>query len=330
MTLPRRNVPGTPEEEIWEFLNNLAQDVGALQRATTLRNASISGGTGLRILNESAGDGQAPKVRLHLSPNGTITAFDVNTGDPVVRMGRMVETGTAPGADPYGIEVKVGGNWVQLGAQDVAVPWANVTGKPGNYNAGTQTWWPTAHPHPGTDITSPVADAQNSQNAGLAQQANGSQWAHTNVVAGTQSYAVWVGNDGGFHFGRTTSSRRRKENIRDWAPADFRRVLSLRPRLFDRKAEFRAPEVEGEPAIGPARRIEGRKNEYGMIAEEVNEHLPEVVTWYDGEIDGIQYELIGVALIPVVRDQEQRISALEGEVEELREAVRKLQEKRNP
>jgi hypothetical protein len=48
------------------------------------------------------------------------------------------------------------------------------------------------------------------------------------------------------------------------------------------------------------------------VAEQVHEHVPELVSWFDGEIDSVRYDLLSVALIDVVRDQENRIRALEG------------------
>ncbi|MCU1568790.1 MAG: hypothetical protein JWQ56_3727, partial [Pseudarthrobacter sp.] len=127
--------------------------------------------------------------------------------------------------------------------------------------------------------------------SGTVPQANGSEYGFTNNVAGTQFYALWVGNDGGFHFGRNTSSIQYKENVHahDVDPA---KVLELQPVVYDR--------------------IDGLPGEYGLIAEQVAEHLPELVVWFDGKIDGLRYDLLPVALLDVVRDQENRIRALEG------------------
>jgi Chaperone of endosialidase len=148
------------------------------------------------------------------------------------------------------------------------------------------------HTHPGDQVTTPVAEA------------NGSSYAWNNVVAGTTTYAVQVGNDGGFHFGRPTSSIRYKYNVREHY-TDPANILSLTPVVYDRLP------VEVTRPDGTTTWTIGREDEYGLIAEEVYEKFPELVTWFDGQIDGIRYELLAVALLEVVKDQDLRIKALE-------------------
>jgi hypothetical protein len=114
-------------------------------------------------------------------------------------------------------------------------------------------------------------------------------------------YAVWVQGDG--TFARNTSSRRFKQNIRD-IDIDPDAVLSLRPRVYDRR-----PKEEGGDYL---------RDEFGLIAEEVAGTLPEIVTYdEEGRIDALRYDLLGVALLPVVQDQADRIERLERLVEEL-------------
>jgi len=217
---------------------------------------------------------------------GTFVAYDATGLTPVARFGSLIET--AP--TEYGVEVLVGSTWVRLGNQTTT--WGSISGTPA-------TFPPTAHTHVGADITS-----------GTVPQADGSQYGWTNNVAGSNYYAVWVGDDSGYHFGRNVSSRRYKENIaaHDVAPSG---VLALRPVRYDRKATFRYPEdADGNRLIGPEQKIEGAKNEYGLIAEEVALTLPEIVTYYDGVIDGVRYDLLGVALLPVVKAQQAQIDKL--------------------
>ncbi|KRE79916.1 hypothetical protein ASG71_07725 [Arthrobacter sp. Soil763] len=206
-------------------------------------------------------------VGVSMDDDGVFVVYDAAGTTPVARFGPL--DNSAPGE--YGVEVKVGTTWVQLGNQ--ASTWAGIAGKPATYP-------PSAHTHVGSDITS-----------GTVPQADGSQYGWTNNVAGTSFYQVWVGNDGGYHFGRNTSSIQYKENVRahNTNPAN---VLALQPVIYDRK--------------------EGGTNEYGLIAEQVAEHFPELVIWFDGKIDGLRYDLLAVALLDVVKDQEDRIRALEG------------------
>lgn len=314
-TAPRKTVETDPMRQVMNLIRQMQGAIEVLQRSSTLRNASISGGDGLQVLDE---DG-TPQV--HLAPDRTVTVFD-EAGAPVLRMGTMFETGP----EPYGIEVRVGdGSWVQLGSQ--AVAWENVGAKPAGYDEPTGLWDPTPHQHPGGDITSAVPNATNATtaatatNATHADQADGSQYGWTNSVQGTEFYALWVGNDGGFHFGRNTSSVKYKMNIEDAPAKDPKRVLKLRPVIYDRK-----PSLEQLPAgaEGPRRVFPGRQDEYGLIAEETLPHVPEVITYFDRQIDGIRYELLPVAMIPLLQQQDREIQELKAENSAIKDAIRKL------
>lgn len=113
-------------------------------------------------------------------------------------------------------------------------------------------------------------------------------------------YAMWMNSSR--YIGRNTSSIRFKENVRDY-PADPDAVLALRAVIYDRK-----PDEEGNP---------GNTNEFGLIAEEVHEHVPEIVTYFDGEIDSVRYDLLAVALLPVLQRQAEQIALLQQQVKAL-------------
>ncbi|MGC4928084.1 tail fiber domain-containing protein [Streptomyces sp. DT117] len=183
--------------------------------------------------------------------------------------------------------------------------WKDITGAPSTYA-------PSSHSHAWSSITSrpstfpPASHSHSSylESGDTISWANGSKKPHSNSVSGSGTYyAVWVEGNG--TFARNTSSIRFKQNVRD-IDVDPAAVLSLRPRVYDRK-----PKEEGADA-------DYRRDEYGLIAEEVHEHLPEIVNYdEDGQIDGLRYDLLGVALLPVVQDQERRIKALEERLERL-------------
>lgn len=280
---PRQGADPSPMGRLSGLIRQLRADVDVLQRGTSLRNASISGGQGLRILDD---DGT---LQAQIAPDRTITVFDPD-GAPIVRMGEMLESGP----QDYGIEVRIGGSWIQLGSQNVA--WDNVGAKP--------VWAQDGGSVPAAYISGTVAAANSANWAALA---DGSQHAFNNTVQGTQFYAVWVGNDGGFHLGRNTSSRKYKQNIRDHPTNDG--VLGIQLADFDRLDQLRPP-AEG---IGPSNLIRGSRDEFGAIAEQVAEVFPEAVQWFEGEIDGIRYEMIGLGLVPVVREHETRLAAIETE-----------------
>lgn len=235
---------------------------------------------------------------------GTFVAYNAAGTAPVARFGSLIET--AP--TEYGVEVLVGSTWVRLGNQTTT--WDSVSGKP-------STFAPSTHTHAGTEITSAVANATNAVEAVHAAQADGSESGWTNNVAGTSFYALWVGNDGGYHFGRNVSSIKYKVNVSS-ALVDPWDVLQLRPVRYDRKPTYRYPQDEdGNRLIGPEQEFPGAKNEFGLIAEEVEDHLPEIVTRYNGEVDGVRYDLLGVALLPVVQSQQKQIDKLTAAVRAL-------------
>ena len=153
----------------------------------------------------------------------------------------------------------------------------------------THNYASTSHSHDSDYVLRTNGDTYGKNAARHAQWTNGTGRVHEENVSGSGTYySVWV--DGSGQFARNTSSRRFKENIRDH-DIDPGAVLALRPRLFERK---------------------GGGTEYGMIAEEVDQHVPEIVIRDNaGRIDGIRYDLLAVALLNVVQDLQARLDALE-------------------
>lgn len=100
----------------------------------------------------------------------------------------------------------------------------------------------------------------------------------------------------------TQSDRRLKENIRTYeAPKG---LLGLAPRLYNYIAK-------------PG------QTELGLIAQEVEELVPELVR-ESGGLKSLQYDRLGVLLLPLVKDQEERIEVLETEMGELKELLTAL------
>lgn len=265
--LPGSQFPG--EDALVRKIKELEREVQQFSAANVLATAGIGViPDGVLVNGMMQFKRQDGTLGVQVDPaDGTFVAFDSAGTAPVARFGSLVET--APGS--YGVEVLVGATWVQVGAQ--ATTWATVSGKP-------TTFPPSTHTHVGADITS-----------GTVPQADGSEYGWTNNVAGTSFYAVYVGNDGGFHFGRNVSSILYKTNVRAHSK-DPLRVLNLRPVIYDR--------------------VGGVKNEYGLIAEQVYQHMPELVVWFEGKIDGLRYDLLSVAHQDVLLNHENRLRALEG------------------
>lgn len=306
---PRRTVEPSYARQLAQSIRELKSAVSRLERGANLRNSSISGGEGQKVYDD------AGQLRLSIDTSGAVTAYGPDEA-PVARYGRLVDTD----ADEYGVEILVGSGWVRLGYQ--VVGWDQIA-KPAAYDVASQKWDPTPHTHPGGDVTSPVANATNAVNATNASeathaaQADGSQYGWTNTVAGTEFYQLWVGNDGGFHLGRNVSSIKYKENVKD-AALDPQAVLKLRPVVYDRKPTTQSPVgVDGEPVEGPDQQFPGAKGELGLIAEEAAPLIPGAITRFNGEIDGLRYELLPVYMIPLLQQQQARIDALEAAVRKL-------------
>ena len=188
------------------------------------------------------------------------------------------------------------------GSAGAAPAWTAITGKPATFppDAHSHAYAATTHTHSQYSTTShdhdsvyalfTTGDTFGKTKERCVNFANATGAVHSRSVSGSGTYyAVWV--DGSGDFCRNTSSRRYKENIRTHA-IDPAKVLALRPVMYDR--------------------INGQPNEFGLIAEEVDEQFPEITTRDEnGLIDALRYDLLSVALLSVVQDQEARIAALE-------------------
>lgn len=294
------NNPGqfaVPRNEDWisRELQSLRQELNQLRAANPFTTMGITpqpGGIDVNgFINSLRTDGT---VSLAMDDDGAFIVFN-GAGDEVARFGELVNSN--PGQ--YGVEILYNGAWVQVGAGNV--DWGNISNVPA-------TFAPSGHTHPGGDVTSRV---------GSATDAIGSASGWANNVMGTEFYAVWVGNDGNFSFGRNTSSIRYKENVRD-IDIDPAAVLQLRPTVFDRKPQYKYPQDDdGNRLEGPPEEVPGAKDEYGLIAEEVLPLVPQLVQWFNGEVDGVRYERGFVALLPVLQQQAQQIAALQQAVRDL-------------
>lgn len=129
--------------------------------------------------------------------------------------------------------------------------------------------------------------------------------AYATDLTGTRRTA-WLQNDG--LLGYASSSAERKTGIEP-ADIDVRGILDLTPREFYYRREIlRRVNLRATYGIDymPAR-------ELGLIAEEVDEVAPWLVYHDDeGRAEGIEYSMLAVALLAVVREQDARIRALEG------------------
>jgi hypothetical protein len=293
-----RSIPDPdPRKRISDNDKDHRRRTAEMERGAPQRSMSISDDTGRGIRVDETGfrtvNAAGNTVGIFQTEDGTFVIKD-DAGTPMARFGGLL-------SDPgnFGGEIwdDVNSIWVKL-VTGASTSWAAVTGKPA-------TFTPSAHTHAGSDVTTAVA------------LADGSAYAFNNNVAGSTFYAVWVGNDGGNHLGKNTSSMRYKQNVRPYT-VDPAKVLQLQPKIFDRKP-VRIPTPEGQE--GPDQMVTGATDEYGLIAEEVQEFVPEIVVWYDGEIDGIRYDLLALALLDVAKDQDRQLKEQDVRLAALEAAV---------
>ncbi|MEJ1195084.1 tail fiber domain-containing protein [Pseudarthrobacter sp. CCNWLW207] len=293
-----RSIPDPdPRKRIGDNNKDHQRRTKELERGAPQRSMAISDDTGAGIRADETGfytvDAAGNVIGIFQTADGAFVIQD-SAATPMARFGPLL-------SDPgnFGGEIwdDVNSVWVKL-VTGASTSWAAITGKPA-------TFTPTAHTHAGSDVTSAVA------------LADGSAYAFNNNVAGTTFYAVWVGNDGGNHLGKNTSSMRYKQNVRPYA-VDPEKVLQLEPKIFDRKP-VRIPTPEGQE--GPDQMVTGATDEYGLIAEEVHELVPEIVVWYEGEIDGIRYDLLALALLDVAKDQDRQLNEQDDRLAALEAAV---------
>jgi hypothetical protein len=296
-----RSIPDPdPQKRIGDNTKAHHRRTSELERGAPQRSMSISDDTGRGIRADETGfrtvNANGDTIGIFQTSDGTFVIKDA-AGNSMARFGALL-------SDPgnFGGEIwdTVNSVWVKL-VTGASTSWAAITGKPA-------TFAPSAHTHAGSDVTTAVA------------LADGSAYAFNNNVAGSTFYAVWVGNDSGNHLGKNTSSMRYKQNVRPYA-VDPAKVLQLKPKIFDRKP-VRIPVAEGQE--GPDQMVPGATNEYGLIAEEVHDLLPEIVVWYEGEIDGIRYDLLALALLDVAKDQDRRLTEQEDRIAALEAAIQAM------
>lgn len=142
---------------------------------------------------------------------------------------------------------------------------------------------------------------------------------NTNVGTGSNTQALRISTTTG-SLGVGSSSIRYKQSVEDASTLDA--ILDIRTRTWlyksdveqsNQLAAFREEQGEGPipRQLGEASDTPSRS--YGAIAEEVDELGLSDLVAYDqyGRPDALQYEMFGVALIPIVRGLRDRIEQLE-------------------
>jgi len=114
------------------------------------------------------------------------------------------------------------------------------------------------------------------------------------------SVEVCYSPDSGGGLAYCSSSRRYKTNIEAFS-SGLNLVNRLKPVSFNWKSN-------GKPDLG-------------LVAEEVAEVEPLLVTYNNGQIEGVKYDRIGVVLLNAVREQQTEIESLKRQVEVMKKLV---------
>lgn len=300
--LPGSQFPG-PDQIVRE-LRELRRAVQQFAAANVLATAGISAAEGGVMVNGfmqfKREDGT---LGVQVDPvTGTFTAYDAAGTTAVARFGALTETALGE----YGVEVLVSGTWVQLGAQ--VATWSLLAGKP--------VWSTDASTIAGGYIAGSVAHTLDSDRTDHADGVTPE--AFDRVVGGVPGtwYEMYMHSNG--TLGRGTSSQRYKKNVRGFT-LTAEQLLALRPVVYDRKAvnpENGSIADDYTPAVSV--------DELGLIAEEVEQVAPELVEYFEDQVDNVKYHLIGVALLPLVQEHQRIITEQAEDIAALKQAVHDL------
>lgn len=127
------------------------------------------------------------------------------------------------------------------------------------------------------------------------------------TTSSTSGYGALYMNTTSGVIARYTSSKRYKKNIVD-IETDTSKIYELRPVSFEDTGELEKDEYGYD--IQPIRK------EIGLIAEEVNEILPELVYYNKDNLpEGVHYNNLSVLLLAEIKKINNRLTALEGKID---------------
>jgi len=147
------------------------------------------------------------------------------------------------------------------------------------------------------------------------------QWATTT----SSSANMFIASDGAVV--RSSSSSKYKLDIEyEKEPDTANKLLTLDPATWHDKFESKQLDKFHEIGVDPERTIDmSNRRYYGIIAENlVKAGLEHLVSRNveTGEVEGVEYSKIGVALIPIIRDLRNRLNDQYVEIERLKEKIK--------
>lgn len=223
------------------------------------------------------------------SANGIHTTTDTGSGDSVYNVTHSIDHGALANKDPDANNVNVTGYYIQKGSgsNDTVTETAhgNYTFKNGTFTAGSGN----------LTVTSSNVNFSAS-NVTLSN--NGTMQITGNLNVGGTGYSSFssTGEVRATDF-TETSSMRYKDNIRSAGLGDV---------------------VDAAASLDPKSYDIGDRNQIGLIAERVAEQIPELVSFYDGKPDSLNYgRLASVFAVEIAKENRR----LRGRVEALEEKL---------
>lgn len=276
---------------------NVASGAYALNRNTT-GGANVAVGDNALYSNTTGGDNTASGTQALLS--NTIGNYNTAGGYDALAFNTAGSANTAIGAGPLSYNT-TGSNNTAVGFDAL---YSNTTGA-GNIALGDGAGYNLTTGSSNIDIG----------NEGVAGESSairiGQSTQQATYIAGIYGVnaggsAVYVTSSG--QLSSASSSRRYKQDIRDMG--DTTDVLmGLRPVRF----RYKTQGADGS-------------EQYGLIAEEVEEVAPELVgRGLDGQVDSAHYEKVNAMLLNQVQTQQGQIEEQKGELQSQEEMIRQLQ-----
>ena len=278
----------------------------------------ISAGTSGDVLIRSGGNDQTPSIRLDYSENEIGIQGDL-------RADGTYSVGTAN--EPF-YDVNYDG-WIRVRTSSRGIYWQdNAAGFQGTSTGvmmyGTNKVFYLKSGSASAPTLSVVGDTDTGlyftsnvirfTTGGTQRGLFSSSGLYAIKATGWGTTAVWSSSTG--YLLKYSSSMRYKENVVDMPKSEWEKVYQLVPRSFDWK-EDGSCEV---PVTG--------KDDFGFIAEEINDIIPKVVTWAresnkddddelglgnesELQIEAVSYEKLTPYLVAAVKDLKARVETLE-------------------
>ncbi len=305
---------GTPNTTVTYWKDNGKVGMGTTDPKSHLHVHASSGDGELLI----TGDNNPLRGGKIIGHNGGLT-FRINTGtneqyqerariNTDGRFGIGVAPSAGLGSGP-GLQISGGNdNYQPTNFNEQSQISINTVNSEGRYasirfshNGNTEGFYGLVRATSTSDITDWVWQMYNGSNNNYEEQFRISEQGYPQfpqMGAGSGENAVqwWSGGGrGGGMLIYVSSSQQYKKDITD-CTIDSSKIYNLQAKSF----KWNEKSVHED------------KEDWGMIAEEVIEHIPELGVYRDGKVDSLQYEKLSVLLLEEIKKLNERIKVLEG------------------